>query len=146
MRPLGNTGKGGRSCCLGLVAIALVIDSALSAPSPLAAAETDEFKVCADPNNLPFSNADGARFRNTARRRRTRQTRDFGWWAQRRRFVRSTLNAELCDVVVGVPVDYRLVETTRPYRSNRFRLASRPQPRRRVDQGTRLNDLWSAFT
>lgn len=64
MRSHGNTGKGGRSCCLGLVAIALVIDSALSAPSPLAAAETDEFKVCADSNNLPFSNADGAGFEN----------------------------------------------------------------------------------
>ncbi|HJY48231.1 MAG TPA: hypothetical protein VJ349_06270, partial [Stellaceae bacterium] len=109
MRPLGNTGKGGRSRCLGLVAIALVIDSALSAPSPLAAAETDEFKVCADPNNLPFSNADGAGFENKLAELVAGELGKhvtYSWWAQRRGFVRSTLNAELCDAVMGVPVDY----------------------------------------
>jgi mxaJ protein len=118
MRSHGNTGNGGRSCCLRLVAIALVIDAALSAPSPLAAAEKDEFKVCADPNNLPFSNADGAGFENKLAELVAAELGKhviYSWSAQRRGFVRSTLNAELCDVVMGVPVGYELVEATRPY-------------------------------
>jgi mxaJ protein len=118
MRSRGNSGKGGRSCCLGLVAIALVINAALSPPSPLVAAEKDELKVCADPNNLPFSNADGAGFENKLAELVAGELGKhvtYSWWAQRRGFVRSTLNAELCDVVMGVPVDYELVEATRPY-------------------------------
>jgi mxaJ protein len=39
----------------------------------------------------------------------------YTWWAQRRGFIRNTLTAEKCDVVMGVPVGYDLVETTRPY-------------------------------
>ena len=146
MRPLGNAGKGGRSCCLGLVAIALMIDSALSAPLPLAAAETDEFKVCADPNNLPFSNADGAGFENKLAELVAGELGKhvtYSWWAQRRGFVRSTLNAELCDVVMGVPVDYELVEATRPYYRSTYVFVSRAG--RNLDvtsiKDPRLNDL-----
>src|ERR1700746_3635647 len=122
MRSRGNSGKGGRSCCLGLVAIALVINAALSSPSPLVAAEKDELKVCADPNNLPFSNADGAGFENklaglVAAEPGKKVTST--WWAARRGFVHNTLNSGLCHVVMGVPADYELVETTRPcYRSS----------------------------
>jgi mxaJ protein len=128
------------------MAIALVIDSALSAPLPLVAAETDEFKVCADPNNLPFSNADGAGFENklaelVAGELGKRVT--YSWWAQRRGFVRSTLNAELCDAVMGVPVDYELVETTRPYYRSTYVFVSRAG--RNLDvasiKDARLNDL-----
>jgi mxaJ protein len=146
MRSRGNSGKGGRSCCLGLVAIALVINAALSPPSPLVAAEKDELKVCADPNNLPFSKADGAGFENKLAELVAAELGKhviYSWWAQRRGFVRSTLNAELCDVVMGVPVGYELVEPTRPYYRSTYVFVS--QAGRNFDvtsiKDPRLNDL-----
>lgn len=83
-----------------------------------AAASEGELRVCADPNNLPFSNSAEAGFEN---RLAAMVAEHFGqqvsytWWAQRRGFIRNTLKAGRCDVVMGVPAGYDLVETTRPY-------------------------------
>lgn len=83
-----------------------------------AGAEIRELRVCADPNNLPFSNEEGEGFEN---RMAEMIAEDFGaelsytWWAQRRGFIRNTLNAGVCDVVMGLPAGYELVETTEPY-------------------------------
>ena len=62
-------------------------------------------RVCADPNNLPFSNERGEGFENrlaellAARPRRARARTPGG--PQRRGFVRNTLSAGACDVVIG---------------------------------------------
>jgi quinoprotein dehydrogenase-associated probable ABC transporter substrate-binding protein len=42
-------------------------------------------------------------------------TVQYTWWAQRRGFIRNTLKAGACDVVLGVPHDFELTLTTRPY-------------------------------
>jgi mxaJ protein len=118
MRALNSLGGSRRSRHLGSAAIALAIGLALSAPASVIAAETDDLKVCADPNNLPFSNAAGAGFENQLAELVAGELGKhvtYTWWAQRRGFVRNTLNAGQCDVVMGVPVDYELVQTTRPY-------------------------------
>ncbi len=75
-------------------------------------------RVCSDPNNLPFSNEREEGFEN---RIADLVARDLGarleysWFAQRRGFVRNTLNAGTCDLIMGVPSNYELVATTRPY-------------------------------
>jgi mxaJ protein len=75
-------------------------------------------RVCADPNNLPFSNARGEGFEN---RLAALVARDLGaelrytWWAQRRGFFRNTLRAGTCDLVAGVPTSVEMVLATRPY-------------------------------
>ena len=75
-------------------------------------------RVCADPNNLPFSNERREGFEN---RLADLIAADLGarveytWWAQRRGFIRNTLNADLCDVVMGVPGSFELALVTRPY-------------------------------
>jgi mxaJ protein len=75
-------------------------------------------RVCADPNNLPFSDSAGRGFEN---RLAELIARDVGaevrytWWAQRRGFVRNTLRAGLCDLIPGVPARYEPVATTAPY-------------------------------
>jgi len=77
-----------------------------------------EFRVCADPNNLPFSNRRGEGFEN---RLAELIARDLGtrvryeWMPQQRGFLRKTLKAGACDVVMGVPARYDPVLTTRPY-------------------------------
>jgi len=75
-------------------------------------------KVCADPNNLPFSNEKGEGFENRLAELVARELNarvEYTWFAQRRGFIRHTLGAGLCDVVMGVPANFELVETTRPY-------------------------------
>ena len=75
-------------------------------------------RVCADPNNLPFSNEKQEGFEN---RIADIVARDLGarveytWFAQRRGFIRNTLRAGLCDIVMGVPSSFELAATTRPY-------------------------------
>jgi quinoprotein dehydrogenase-associated probable ABC transporter substrate-binding protein len=76
------------------------------------------FRVCADPNNLPFSNDKGEGFENhiaTLIARDLGERVEYTWWAQRRGFVRNTLNAGDCDVILGVPVGYGMTRTTHPY-------------------------------
>jgi mxaJ protein len=83
-----------------------------------AATPRRELRVCADPNNLPFSNERGDGFENRLAHLIAEELNaavTYTWWPQRRGFVRHTLNAGLCDVVMGVPSDYELVRTTRPY-------------------------------
>ena len=77
-----------------------------------------ELRVCADPNNMPFSNREHAGFENKIAElaaQKLGKTLSYTWWAQRRGFIRHTLKAGLCDVVMGVPAHYDLVENTRPY-------------------------------
>jgi mxaJ protein len=86
--------------------------SAESFPSPQA------FRVCADPNNLPYSNQQQEGFENKIAEliaREFKQELSYVWWPQRRGFLRNTLNAGACDVVMGVPEKYDPVLTTQPY-------------------------------
>ncbi len=77
-----------------------------------------QLRVCADPNNLPFSNERQQGFENKIAEL---IAKDWGvpvtytWWPQRRGFVRETLRAKKCDLVVGVPTGYDPVDTTTPY-------------------------------
>jgi mxaJ protein len=86
---------------------------ALSAP-----AEGRTLKVCADPNNLPFSNAKEEGFENKIVRIVAEDLHakvQYVWHAQRRGNVRETLNAGECDVIPGVASSLDMLATTRPY-------------------------------
>jgi quinoprotein dehydrogenase-associated probable ABC transporter substrate-binding protein len=75
-------------------------------------------RVCADPNNLPFSNEKREGFENKLADLIAADlgaSVDYTWWAQRRGFIRNTLNEGLCDVVMGVPASFELAAVTRPY-------------------------------
>lgn len=91
-------------------------------------ARADDLRVCADPNNLPFSDSQGRGFENKLAELVARQlgkSVSYVWWAQRRGFVRNTLKAGDCDVIMGVPAHYDLVETTRPYYRSSYVFVSR---------------------
>jgi mxaJ protein len=77
-----------------------------------------QLRVCAGPNNLPFSNQRGEGFENRMAEliaRELHATLQYTWWAQRRGFVRNTLKAGTCDVILGVPSHFDLALTTSPY-------------------------------
>lgn len=82
------------------------------------AAPASVLRVCADPNNLPFSNRAGAGFENriaeVVGHHLKAQVR-YTWWPQRRGFLRNTLTAGSCDLVLGVPADDEQLLTTPPY-------------------------------
>ena len=88
--------------------------AAASAPVPARRV----LRVCADPNNLPFSNEREQGFENRIVSLIARELDadvEYTWWAQRRGFIRNTLRAGLCDLVPGVPTSFEQVLATRPY-------------------------------
>lgn len=93
-----------------------------------AATPAGALRVCADPNNLPFSNERRAGFEN---RLAELVARDLGrrveytWWAQRRGFIRNTLKAHKCDVIMGVPTGLGMVLATRPYYRSTYTFVTR---------------------
>jgi mxaJ protein len=83
-----------------------------------AATQGGELRVCADPNNLPFSNDKGEGFENKIVELIARDlgaTVVYTWWAQRRGFVRNTLRAQECDLWPGIASGIEMVVATRPY-------------------------------
>jgi len=101
--------------------------------APMAArAAWDTLKVCADPNNLPFSNHDEQGFENKLAQIWARELGvpvEYTWFPHRRGFERNTLTAEVperggykCDVIVGVPDGYDRAMTTRPYYRSTYAL------------------------
>jgi mxaJ protein len=75
-------------------------------------------RVCADPNNLPFSNRKEEGFENRLADiigAELGAKVQYTWQAQRRGFIRSTLGANACDVVMGMPTGSDRVLTTKPY-------------------------------
>jgi mxaJ protein len=98
-------------------ALATAFSWGLAAAAPMAEGPR-ELVVCADPNNLPFSNRAQQGFENEiielmakdlARRVR------YVWWAQRRGYVRNTLNDSMCDLWPGMATGVDMAATTRPY-------------------------------
>ena len=95
---------------------------AVPAITQVAAAQSnvrhDVLRVCADPNNLPFSNRRQQGFENKIADLIARELKvkvEYTWWAQRRGFVRNTLKAGSCDLIVGMPSSMELALTTTPY-------------------------------
>jgi len=74
--------------------------------------------VCADPNNLPFSNRRGQGFENALAELLGRQLHSgvrYDWWAQRRGFARHTLAQGECDIWPGVAVGVAGMASSQPY-------------------------------
>lgn len=117
-------------CPLALVAVSL----SLAALAPAAQAQDGEanadktFRVCADPNNLPFSNQARQGFENKLAELIADELGEkvaYTWHAQRRGFVRETLKAKRCDVIMGMPTQIDMLATTKPYYRSTYVFVSR---------------------
>jgi mxaJ protein len=78
----------------------------------------DALTVCADPNNMPFSNEAGEGFENKIAEiigRQLHRPVQYVWWAQRRGYVRNTLNEAKCDLWPGVATGADRLATTHAY-------------------------------
>ena len=84
--------------------------------------------ACADPNNLPFSNRAGQGFENKLAEIIATDLHaklDYVWWAQRRGYVRNTLNEKKCDFWPGIGSNVEMVATTRPYYRSTYEFVTR---------------------
>jgi mxaJ protein len=93
----------------------MFLAAAVTAPAP---DDVRVLKVCADPNNLPFSNAREEGFENRIVRIVAEELGakiEYVWHAQRRGNVRETLNEGACDLIPGVASSLEMLGTTRPY-------------------------------
>jgi mxaJ protein len=84
--------------------------------------------ACADPNNLPFSNQAGQGFENKLAQMIASDLHaklDYVWWAQRRGYVRNTLNERKCNFWPGISSNVEMVATTRPYYRSTYMFVSR---------------------
>jgi quinoprotein dehydrogenase-associated probable ABC transporter substrate-binding protein len=117
-----------------LVASKLPQPTAASPANPVAAnpSPSKALKICADPNNLPQSDQNGAGYENELARALARdlgKPLEYTYFPQRMGFVRNTLKHRddatgefKCDLIVGVPVGFEPAATTRPYMRSTYAL------------------------
>ncbi len=99
---------------IAFLAVLVMVGAGAAADEP-DEAEPKVLKVCADPNNLPFSNQQGEGYENKLAELFGREMGlpvQTYYYAQRLNFVRNTLRFKLpgedyrCDIMMGVPVGF----------------------------------------
>jgi len=98
-------------------------------------------RVCADPRNLPFSNEKGEGFENKLAEflaDKLQKKLDYTYFPQATGFVRMTLAAHRCDVIMGYPQGDDLVQGTNPYYRTAYALVVKPGSG--LDEVTTLQD------
>ena len=98
-------------------------------------------RVCADPHNLPFSNDKGEGFENKLAElfaEKLNKKLDYMYFPQATGFVRMTLGAHRCDVIMGYPQGDDLVQGTNPYYRTTYALVAKEGSG--LDEVTTLGD------
>jgi mxaJ protein len=98
-----------------------------------------DLRVCADPNNLPFSNQMGQGLENKLAQLIAHDLSyelKYVWFSERNNFLKNSLNANLCDSVLGVPVDMDAALLTRAYYRSTYVMVTR------ADRGLKIDSLY----
>jgi quinoprotein dehydrogenase-associated probable ABC transporter substrate-binding protein len=114
----------GRLGCLAACAVAGFSPTSLSAQpldrpqSSFELIDPKVLRVCADPHNMPFSTEKREGFENKVAElfaEKLGRGLAYAWYPQATGFVRNTLAAHRCDVIMGAPQGDDLVQVTNPY-------------------------------
>jgi quinoprotein dehydrogenase-associated probable ABC transporter substrate-binding protein len=92
------------------------------------AVDRSAFRVCSDPSNLPFSNDKGEGFENKVAELLAKKLDvplKYTWYPNSIGFLRNTLRARRCDVVMGIVTGAELVQTTNPYYRSAYVMVTR---------------------
>jgi quinoprotein dehydrogenase-associated probable ABC transporter substrate-binding protein len=119
---------------VGVVTTFLLMATAARAQAPGLGSSAElvdpkTFRVCADPRNLPFSDEAGEGFENKLAElfaSKLGEPASYTYFPQVIGFVKNTLNALRCDVIMGVAVGDDVVQTTNPYYRTTYALIFRP--------------------
>jgi mxaJ protein len=112
-----------RKILLALAALALSAPQAFPQGAGLGAAgelvDPDSLRVCADPSNMPFTDQSGEGFENKLAEliaaKTGRKSVAYTWYPQVVGFVRNTLRANRCDIIMGYAQGDELVQNTNAY-------------------------------
>jgi quinoprotein dehydrogenase-associated probable ABC transporter substrate-binding protein len=119
--------------------VALALIACVAAPARALAQEEDlegsielvdphVFRACADPRNLPFSNEAGEGFENKIAElfaQKLGKSLGYTFYPGATGFIRNTLNAHRCDVVMGIALGDDIVQPTNPYYRTSYAAAYR---------------------
>ncbi len=86
-------------------------------------------RACADPRNMPFSNEKREGLENKLAEflaAKLGKRLAYAWYPQAPGFVRNTLAAHKCDVIMGYPQGNDLMQSTNPYYRTAFALVFKP--------------------
>ena len=108
-----------RSMRFLVVSAACVLLAAALSLSGVGYARSAEFlRVCADPDNMPFSNDKGEGFENKLAEliaEKLGDELDYSWFSESTGYVPQTMGREACDLVMGYPQGTGLIDDTNPY-------------------------------
>ncbi|WP_028350829.1 substrate-binding domain-containing protein [Bradyrhizobium murdochi] len=141
----------GRKCWLSIFIVTSVVTLFGHAPARAQIKEGGDLsielvdpkvlRVCADPHNLPFSNDKGEGFENKLAElfaEKLNKKLDYMYFPQATGFVRMTLGAHRCDVIMGFPQGDDLVQGTNPYYRTAYALVAKKGSG--LDEVTTLED------
>jgi len=130
------------SCAGQALVLALIVPASAFAqttptqyPGAAPAQTSSALRVCADPNNLPFSNRAGQGFENKLAQMLGSwmgKPVEYTWAMQQKQFLRDTLDANRCDVVMSLPTEDKEALTTDPYYRSTYALVYRANARYRL--------------
>jgi quinoprotein dehydrogenase-associated probable ABC transporter substrate-binding protein len=126
MRALRPDGRASlpRSVARAVLPVMLLVAAPAQAQT-IEAVDRTALRVCADPNNLPFSNENGEGFENKIAELLAAELKvpvRYAWYPQATGFLRNTLWARRCDVVLGMPGGSDAVLSTNPYYRSTYAL------------------------
>jgi quinoprotein dehydrogenase-associated probable ABC transporter substrate-binding protein len=113
----------------GLLSAALVTSVRSAQAQRIDLVDRAALRVCADPANMPFSNDKGDGFENKIAELVAGELKvpvEYTWFPQATGFIRQTLAAKRCDVVMGYAQGDELVLNTNPYYRSTYALVYRP--------------------
>src|SRR5258708_105814 len=100
--------------------------------------QASDLRVCADPDDMPFTNSQGEGFENKIAQlvaRDLNATVINYWWPSRRGVLRNSILGGFCDVMIQAPVGLDPVATTKPYYRSTYYFVFR------ADRGLQLRSL-----
>jgi mxaJ protein len=85
---------------------------------PYRTPDEKEFRVCADPDNMPYSTQKGEGFENKIAEVLAKdlgKDLTYEFWLDRQGYLRNTINAQRCDVIIGMGSDVDSLRNSKPY-------------------------------
>ncbi|MGI9505710.1 MAG: quinoprotein dehydrogenase-associated putative ABC transporter substrate-binding protein, partial [Geminicoccaceae bacterium] len=129
-------------CAVGAITVAAVLawgqgnGHAADGNVPGELVDETKLRVCADPDNLPYSNEAGEGFENKIAELLAAELErevTYTWYPSTVGFVRNTLAARVCDVVIGTTLVNELMQNTNPYYRSTYALIQRADAAHQVE-------------
>ena len=94
-------------------------------------------RVCADPNNLPYSNQNEEGYENKIADLFAKKLGNipvvYTWYPMTSGFVRRTLQAKLCDIIITFPAVHEFVQNSNPFYTSSYALMTLEKNKITVD-------------